>query len=113
VSEVRADSVESPAQRAVRDIGGAPQLVRPETNLSFYRIVHEYYQLSGIPSMINTSFNMHEEPIVKAPQDAVRAFLQGKLDYLAIGNFLVRHPLRQNVSVEKRESRISRQEEVM
>ncbi len=69
-----------------------PQLVRPETNPSFYRILHVYYQLSGIPSLINTSFNMHEEPIVNSPEDAVRAFLQGRLDYLAIGNFLVRHP---------------------
>ncbi|ETX01915.1 MAG: carbamoyltransferase [Candidatus Entotheonella factor] len=69
-----------------------PQLVRPEANPSFYRILQAYDELSGIPSLINTSFNMHEEPIVNTPEDAVRAFLQGHLDYLAIGNFLVRHP---------------------
>jgi carbamoyltransferase len=69
-----------------------PQLIRQEVNPSFHGIVREYYQLSGIPSVINTSFNMHEEPIVNSPQDAIRAFLQGNLDYLAIGNFLVRHP---------------------
>ena len=69
-----------------------PQLVRQKTNLSFYHIIREYYQLSGIPSVINTSFNMHEEPIVNGPKDAIRAFLQGNLDYLAIGNFLVKHP---------------------
>lgn len=69
-----------------------PQLVRPETNPSFYQILHAYHQLSGIPSLINTSFNMHEEPIVNTPEDGVRAFLQGHLDYLAMGNFLVRHP---------------------
>jgi carbamoyltransferase len=71
-----------------------PQLVHQETNPSFYRIVHEYYQLSGIPSIINTSFNMHEEPIVNSPKDAIRAFLQGNLDYLAMGDFLVEHPSR-------------------
>src|SRR5262245_1470020 len=70
-----------------------PQLIREEANTSFYRIVREYYQLSGIPSVINTSFNMHEEPIVNSPTDAIRAFLQGNLDYLAIGDFLVRHPM--------------------
>ena len=70
-----------------------PQLVRADTNPSFYRIIQEYYRLSGIPSMINTSFNMHEEPIVNSPSDAIRAFLQGNLDYLAISNFLLRHPL--------------------
>jgi carbamoyltransferase len=70
-----------------------PQLIREEANPSFHRIVREYYQLSEIPSVINTSFNMHEEPIVNSPADAIRAFLQGNLDYLAIGDFLVRHPM--------------------
>jgi len=71
-----------------------PQLILKEVNPSYYRIAKEYYQISGIPSLINTSFNMHEEPIVNSPNDAIRAFLQGNLDYLAIGNFLVKHPLR-------------------
>jgi carbamoyltransferase len=69
-----------------------PQLVCEEVNPSFYRIIREYYKLSGIPSVINTSFNMHEEPIVNSPSDAIRAFLQGNLDYLAVDNFLVKHP---------------------
>jgi carbamoyltransferase len=69
-----------------------PQLVRQEVNPSFYRILQEYWRLSGIPSIINTSFNMHEEPIVNSPSDAIRAFLKGHLDYLAIGNCLVKHP---------------------
>ncbi len=69
-----------------------PQLVRREANPSYYQILQEYFRMSGIPSIINTSFNMHEEPIVNSPRDAIRAFLQGNLDYLAIGNFMVRHP---------------------
>ena len=69
-----------------------PQLVTEQGNPSFHRILTEYHRLTGIPSVINTSFNMHEEPIVCTPDDAVRAFLQGNLDYLAIGGFLVRHP---------------------
>ena len=71
-----------------------PQLVRKEVNPDFYSIIQEYYKLSGIPSLINTSFNMHEEPIVNTPKDAIRAFLHGNLDYLAIGDFLVQHPTR-------------------
>jgi len=71
-----------------------PQLVRQDSNPSFHQVLTEYYRLSGIPSVINTSFNMHEEPIVNSPRDAIRAFLHGNLDYLAIGNLLVRHPLR-------------------
>lgn len=73
-----------------------PQLVHRETNPSFHAILTEYYRLSGIPSVINTSFNMHEEPIVNSPGDAIRAFLDGNLDYLAIGRYLVRHPSSRN-----------------
>ena len=69
-----------------------PQLIQREVNPGYYDIVKEYEKLSGIPSLINTSFNMHEEPIVNTPEDAVRAFVKGNLDYLALGPFLVRHP---------------------
>ncbi len=76
-----------------------PQLVREEHNPSYYKVLKEYHHLSGVPSLINTSFNMHEEPIVNSPEDAVRAFLQGNLDYLALGNFLVKHPTSRAASV--------------
>ncbi len=66
-----------------------PQLVHKDINPSFYKIISEYHKLTGIPSVINTSFNMHEEPIVCTPYDAIRAFKLGRLEYLAIGNFLV------------------------
>lgn len=69
-----------------------PQLIQRDVNPGYYDIVKEYEKLSGIPSLINTSFNMHEEPIVNTPDDAVRAFVKGNLDYLAIGPFLVKHP---------------------
>jgi carbamoyltransferase len=69
-----------------------PQLVSRAGSPGFHRILTEYHKLTGLPSLINTSFNMHEEPIVCSPDDAIRAFLQGNLDYLAIGNFLVQHP---------------------
>lgn len=67
-----------------------PQLVRKEVNESFYKIIEAYYQLTGNPSIINTSFNMHEEPIVCTPLDAIRAFKLGHLHYLAMGPFLVK-----------------------
>ena len=82
---------ESPA--AVHVDGTArPQLVTATSNPSLHQILTEYHRLTGLPSVINTSFNMHEEPIVCRPDDAVSAFLQGNLDYLAIGSFLVAHP---------------------
>ena len=75
-----------------------PQLVSERTNESFYKILQGYFRRTGIPAIINTSFNMHEEPIVCTPDDAIRAFLLGNLDYLAIGPFLVPHPAARKVA---------------
>ena len=69
-----------------------PQLVKHSDNPSYYRIIDAFRRLTGVPTIINTSFNMHEEPIVYSPEDAVRAFRLGHLDYLAIGGFLVPSP---------------------
>lgn len=71
-----------------------PQLIRREINPGYHDILTEYEKLSGIPTLINTSFNMHEEPIVCSPHDAVRAFLAGRIDGLAIGPYFVEHPER-------------------
>jgi predicted NodU family carbamoyl transferase len=66
-----------------------PQLIREEVNPSYYWTLKYYHDLSGIPSLINTSFNMHEEPIVCTVSDAISAYLASELDALAIGDFLV------------------------
>ena len=66
-----------------------PQIVSQKENRRLYKILSEYYKLSGVPVLINTSFNMHEEPIVFTPEDAIRAFLDGNLDYLIINNFVI------------------------
>jgi carbamoyltransferase len=66
-----------------------PQLINRKINLRYYRIVDEYRKITGLPSLINTSFNMHEEPIVCCPADAIRAFKDADLDYLAMGNYLL------------------------
>ena len=69
-----------------------PQLVTEMSNSSFYKIIKEFHNITGIPSIINTSFNMHEEPIVCTPKDAIRGFLDGNLDYLAMGDFIITNP---------------------
>jgi carbamoyltransferase len=66
-----------------------PQVIDRETDPAYHRIVELFYKETGIPSVINTSFNMHGEPIVCTPEDAIEAFLDSKMDYLAIGPFLV------------------------
>jgi carbamoyltransferase len=82
-----------------------PQLVRREDNPAYYRIIEEYGRRSGVPVLINTSFNVHEEPIVRSPQDAIRAFLDSGLDYLAIGPFLVKGPAGSQAVRQKWEGR--------
>jgi len=69
-----------------------PQLLRREVNPGYYDILAEYERISGNPCMINTSFNMHEEPIVCTPRDAVRAFLDGRIDGLVLGPYYVANP---------------------
>jgi carbamoyltransferase len=69
-----------------------PQLVSEQDNPSYYRILKAFKARTGISSIINTSFNIHEEPIVCTPADAIRAFKIGHLDFLAIGSFLAQNP---------------------
>ena len=66
-----------------------PQFVKKEKNESLYNILTEYEKLSGIPVLINTSYNLHEEPIVCSPYDALRAYEEGAVDFLALGNFWI------------------------
>ncbi|MBL7206064.1 MAG: hypothetical protein ISS36_00525 [Candidatus Aenigmarchaeota archaeon] len=68
-----------------------PQTTSEKINPSYYKIVKEYDKITGTPIVINTSFNMHEEPIVCTPYDAIRAFKLGHLDVLAIGNFIAKN----------------------
>lgn len=66
-----------------------PQIVTKEINRFAYNVLKEYKKLRGYSIMVNTSFNMHEEPIVRSPNDAIKAFKQSKLDLLSIGPFLI------------------------
>ena len=65
------------------------QIVSMESNKKFYEIISNYYKISGIPMVINTSFNLAEEPIVETPSDAINTFLKMKLDALVIDNYLI------------------------
>ena len=64
------------------------QTVDKENNDIFYNLIKEFYNLTGIPMILNTSFNS-QEPIVETPENALSTFLKTDMDYLAIGNFLV------------------------
>jgi carbamoyltransferase len=72
------------------DSTARPQFVPKGVNPSYRKIIEGVYDITGLPVILNTSFNMHEAPIVCTPEDALHSFLSGKLDALAIGSFMVR-----------------------
>ena len=79
---------ESPA--AVHVDGTArPQIVSARDNPDFHAILTAYRRRTGIGTVVNTSFNMHEEPIVCTIDDALRAVHEAGLPYLAAGRFLI------------------------
>lgn len=65
------------------------QTVTQEANPLYYKMIQEFEKLTGIPAVMNTSFNLEDEPIVCSPRDAIRTFFSSGADYLAIGNALV------------------------
>ena len=66
-----------------------PQVVRRAANPLYHALIDAYRMKSGIPLVLNTSFNVHEEPIVCGPAEAVRALTERRIDALAIGEFWV------------------------
>ncbi|MCF8150359.1 MAG: hypothetical protein K9K30_07605 [Burkholderiaceae bacterium] len=75
-----------------------PQLVRADRNPLYHALIQRYHKLSGIPLVLNTSFNVHEEPIVCAPAEGIRALREDRIDALAIGPYWVENPLRQRTA---------------
>lgn len=75
-----------------------PQLVTQETNPFIYDVLSAYKALSGKPAIVNTSFNVHEEPIVCSAEDALKGFFESGLDYLYLAGHLI--ALQDNPRVE-------------
>jgi carbamoyltransferase len=68
------------------------QTVRYEQNPMFYRLIREFENITGVPMVVNTSFNTMGEPIVNSPRDAIDCFLKSGIEVLAIGNSLILKP---------------------
>lgn len=66
------------------------QTVTPESNPAFHRLLSAFKAETGYGVLVNTSFNVRDEPIVCSPEDAYRCFMGTEMDALAIGNFLLR-----------------------
>jgi carbamoyltransferase len=76
---------------AVMHIDGTArvQTVNERQNPLYYRLIREFQELTGVPVLVNTSFNTRGEPMVCSPRDAVESFWTSPLDVLAIGSFLL------------------------
>ncbi len=66
-----------------------PQIVYNAWNPSYHTLLKEFKNLTGIGGVLNTSFNLHGEPNVETPEDALRTFENSGLQYLALENFLI------------------------
>jgi carbamoyltransferase len=71
------------------DGSARPQTVEKEINPLYWRLLDEFEKRTGVPVIMNTSFNLRGEAIVHTPTDAVRTFFSSGMDALVIGSFLV------------------------
>jgi carbamoyltransferase len=71
------------------DYSARIQTVRREMNPLYYDIINAFYEQTGCPVIVNTSFNVRGEPIVCTPEDAYRCFMRTEMDYLVLENFIL------------------------
>lgn len=72
------------------DGSGRIQTVMKNTNPKFWNVIKHFYKLTGVPVVLNTSFNVQGEPIVNSPQDAIKTFLGSGLDDLFLENYWIK-----------------------
>ena len=70
------------------DGSGRLQTVQQHTNPRYYRLIEAFRKLTGVPMLLNTSFN-ENEPVVCKPEEALACFLRTKMDVLVLGNFVI------------------------
>ena len=71
------------------DGSGRLQTVYRHTNPRYYRLIEAFERLTGVPIVLNTSFN-ENEPVVCRPEEALDCFLRTKMDVLVLGNYFIR-----------------------
>lgn len=71
------------------DMSARLQTIDHTRNPIYYGLIKRFYQKTGCPVLINTSFNVRGEPIVCSPEDAFRCFMATEMDYLILGNFIL------------------------
>jgi carbamoyltransferase len=76
---------------AVTHVDGSArlQVIKPELNYRYYKVVEEFGKACGVPVLLNTSFNLRGEPIVNTPANAYSTFSRSEMDGLVMGNFWI------------------------
>jgi len=72
------------------DGSGRVQTVEKKDNILFYELIDEFRKITGVPILLNTSFNLNGEPIVMTPENAIRTFYSCGLDWLVLGPYLIK-----------------------
>jgi carbamoyltransferase len=75
------------------DMTCRPQILEKEFNPHYYDLIKKFEKITGVGAVLNTSFNLHGEPIVCSPEDAISTLERSSLKFLTIGNYLVRKNL--------------------
>ena len=65
------------------------QTITEDENEFVYKLIEKFYNLTEIPMLINTSFNLQGQPIIETPSEAITAFLETNIDYLILENYLI------------------------
>jgi len=78
---------------AVTHVDGTarPQTVNQETNPLYWKLIKEFEKLTGVPILLNTSFNV-QEPIVCIPSEAIESFIKTEVDYLVLNDLFIERP---------------------
>jgi carbamoyltransferase len=71
------------------DGSARPQTVEKEISPLYWNLINEFGKRTGVPVLMNTSFNLRGEAIVNTPTDAIRTFFSSGMDSLVIGSYLV------------------------
>jgi carbamoyltransferase len=90
VCDVKPESVKR--LPAITHVDGSARLqtVRKEVNPRYHELLSKFGELTGVPVLLNTSFNIMGEPIVESPLQAIRCFFSTGLDMLVLGNYLIK-----------------------
>lgn len=66
-----------------------PQILSEKNNEDYWNLIREFYEETGVPALLNTSFNLSGDPIVRTPKEAIETYIESEIDALQLGKYLV------------------------